>query len=50
MATRKERAAKLLALHVCPRCRRDLRPVHTGEVNVWACVTCDATYTVGDKP
>jgi ribosomal protein L37AE/L43A len=36
----------LLALHTCPKCRRDLRPVWSGEKDVWACVTCDETWHV----
>lgn len=36
----------LLALHTCPKCRRDIRPVWTGEPDMWACVTCDKTWHV----
>lgn len=36
----------LLALHVCPDCRRDLRPAPSGEAGVWACVTCDHAWSL----
>jgi uncharacterized protein YbaR (Trm112 family) len=34
----------LVALGTCPKCRRPLRPIYTGEPGVLACVTCDRAY------
>lgn len=33
----------LLALHICPQCRRDLQPVAFYS-DVWGCVACHETW------
>ncbi len=33
----------LLALRICPRCRRDLRPV-ANALDVWGCESCKETW------
>jgi uncharacterized protein YbaR (Trm112 family) len=37
-------SAALVALNTCPKCRRPLRPIWTGEPGVLACVSCDRAW------